>query len=83
MLDTQSEVAIPLQVSGRTVGVIDIQSTQTNAFSQDDLSVLQSLADQVAIAIDNAGSYERSQELIKELQEVDQLKESIPGKYES
>ncbi len=74
LLDTQSEVAIPLQVSGRTVGVIDIQSTQTGAISQDDLSVLQSLADQVAIAIDNAGSYERSQDLIKELQEVDLLK---------
>jgi CheY-like chemotaxis protein/nitrogen-specific signal transduction histidine kinase len=36
--------------------------------------VLQSLADQVAIAIDNASSYERSQALIKELQELDQLK---------
>jgi len=74
LLYTQSEVAIPLSVSGRTVGVIDIQSTQTYAFTQDDLSVLQSLADQVAIAIDNASSYARSQELIKELQEVDLLK---------
>jgi signal transduction histidine kinase/CheY-like chemotaxis protein len=74
LLDTQSEVAIPLRVGERTVGVIDIQSKDLNAFSQDDLSVLQSLADQVAIAIDNAASYERSQQLIKELQEVDQLK---------
>jgi signal transduction histidine kinase/CheY-like chemotaxis protein len=54
--------------------LIDIQSKDLNAFSQDDLSVLQSLADQIAIAIDNAASYERSQELIKELQEMDQLK---------
>jgi signal transduction histidine kinase/DNA-binding response OmpR family regulator/PAS domain-containing protein len=74
LLDTQSEAAIPLHVGERTVGVIDIQSKDLNAFSQDDLSVLQSLADQIAIAIDNAASYERSQELIKELQEVDQLK---------
>ena len=74
LLDTQSEAAIPLRVGERTVGVIDIQSKDLNAFSQDDLSVLQSLADQVAIAIDNAASYQRSQELIKELQEVDQLK---------
>jgi len=74
LLDTKSEAAIPLRVSDRTVGVIDIQSTQTYAFTQDDLSVLQSLADQVAIAIDNAASYQRSQELIKELQEVDLLK---------
>ncbi len=74
LLDTQSQVAIPLRVGERTVGVIDIQSKDLDAFSQDDLSVLQSLADQVAIAIDNAASYERSQILIKELQEVDQLK---------
>ena len=72
--DTRSEAAIPLRIGTRIVGVIDIQSTQTNAFSQDDISVLQSLADQVAVAIDNARSYELSQQLIKDLREVDQLK---------
>ena len=74
LLDTHAEVAIPLRVGTRMVGVIDIQSTQENAFSQDDISVLQSLADQVAVAIDNARSYELSQQLIKDLREVDQLK---------
>jgi PAS domain S-box-containing protein len=74
LLDTRSEVAIPLRIGTRIVGVIDIQSTQINAFSQDDISVLQSLADQVAVAIDNARSYELSQQLIKDLREVDQLK---------
>jgi len=74
LLDTRSEVAIPLRIGIRTVGVIDIQSTQTHAFSEDDISVLQSLADQVAVAIDNARSYELSQQLIQDLREVDQLK---------
>ncbi|HET6594496.1 MAG TPA: GAF domain-containing protein [Anaerolineales bacterium] len=74
LLDTRSEVAIPLRIGQRIVGVIDIQSTQAHAFTQDDLSVLQSLADQVAVAIDNARSYELSQQLIKDLREVDQLK---------
>jgi PAS domain S-box-containing protein len=74
LLDTQSQAAIPLRVGERKIGVIDIQSKELDAFSQDELNVLQSLADQVAIAIDNASSYERSQELIKELQELDQLK---------
>ena len=74
LLDTRSEVAIPLRIGSRIVGVIDIQSIQVQAFSQDDLSVLQSLADQVAVAIDNARSYELSQQLIKDLREVDQLK---------
>jgi PAS domain S-box-containing protein len=74
LLDTRSEVAIPLRIGMRIVGVIDIQSVQIQAFSQDDLSVLQSLADQVAVAIDNARSYELSQQLIQELREIDLLK---------
>lgn len=74
LLDTQSEVAIPLKVGGRVLGVIDIQSTQAQAFTPDDLSVLQSLADQVAVAINNATLYDESQKLIKNLKEVDQLK---------
>jgi PAS domain S-box-containing protein len=74
LLDTQSEAVIPLRVGERKIGVIDIHSKDLDAFSEDEVSVLQSLADQVAIAIDNASSYERSQALIKELQELDQLK---------
>ena len=74
LLDTRSEVAIPLRIGTRIVGVIDIQSTDTNAFTDDDITVLQSLADQVAVAIDNARSYELSQQLIQDLREVDQLK---------
>ncbi|HJR81162.1 MAG TPA: GAF domain-containing protein [Anaerolineales bacterium] len=74
LLDTQSEVAVPLRVGSRIVGVIDIQSRQTQAFTQDDISVLQSLADQVAVAIDNARSYELSQQAVRELREVDQMK---------
>jgi PAS domain S-box-containing protein len=74
LLDTLSEAAIPLKVGGRVLGVIDIQSTQSQAFTPDDLSVLQSLADQVAVAINNATLYNDSQALIKTLKEVDQLK---------
>src|SRR6185503_1591059 len=66
LLDTESEAVIPLRVGERRIGVIDIHSTDLNAFSEDEIPVLQSLADQVAIAIDNASSYERSQALIKE-----------------
>ena len=74
LLDTRAEVAIPLRVGTRIIGVIDIQSMKEDSFSQDDVSVLQSLADQVAVAIDNARSYELSQQLIKDLRELDALK---------
>ncbi len=72
--DTRAEAALPLRVGSRIIGAIDIQSTTVDAFTQDDLSVLQILADQVAIAIDNARSYELSQQAIKDMREVDRLK---------
>lgn len=74
LLDTQSEVAIPLKVGGKILGVLDIQSTQEHAFTPDVVSVLQSLADQIAVAINNAALFAESQELITSLKEVDQLK---------
>lgn len=52
--ETRSEMALPLRVGGRVIGVLDVQSTQTGAFAGEDLSVLATLADQVTIAIENA-----------------------------
>jgi GAF domain-containing protein len=52
--DTRAELALPLRVRGEVTGVLDVQSTQPNAFHEEDVSVLQALADQVAIAINNA-----------------------------
>ncbi len=72
--ETRAEAAIPLHVGSRTIGALDIQSTQPNAFSEDDIAVLQTLADQVAIAIDNARSYELSMQAVKEMREADRLK---------
>jgi PAS domain S-box-containing protein len=72
--DTRSEAAIPLRIGKRIIGILDIQSTQINAFSTDDINVLQTLADQIAVAIDNARSYELAQQAISEMRELDQLK---------
>lgn len=51
---TRSEVAVPLLLAGRLLGVLDVQSTEEAAFDQDDVRVLESLAGQVAIALENA-----------------------------
>ncbi len=72
--ETRSEAAIALRVGSRIIGALDIQSTNVGAFTPDDLAVLQLLADQVAIAIDNARSYELSQQAVLEMREVDRLK---------
>lgn len=52
--DTRSEAAVPLQVSGRVLGALDVQSTRANAFRPEDIEILQTLADQLSAAIQNA-----------------------------
>jgi GAF domain-containing protein/HAMP domain-containing protein len=52
--DTRSEMALPLNLRGQTIGVVDVQNTKSGAFSESDANTLGILADQVAIAIDNA-----------------------------
>jgi signal transduction histidine kinase len=60
---TLSEVTVPVKVKGKVIGVLDAQSEQLNAFDKSDVAVLQSLADQAAVAIENARLYKRAQHL--------------------
>ena len=66
--NTRSEMALPLRVADEIIGVLDVQSTEQKAFQAEDTEVLSALADQLTIAIQNARSYERTQELLKEAQ---------------
>lgn len=61
--DTQAELVVPLRIGNRVIGTLDILSTEKNAFNPDDVLVVQSLGDQIAIAIENARLYDRSREL--------------------
>ncbi len=74
LVKTRAEAAIPLRIGDRIIGALDLQSIQVNAFSEDDVAVLQTLADQVAVAIDNARSYDLSVQAVKEMREIDRLK---------
>lgn len=59
--DTQSEIALPLLVRQRTIGALTVQSRQPYAFSPELVRVLQTMSDQLAIAIDNAALFEQLQ----------------------
>jgi len=72
--ETRAEAAIPLRIGNRIIGAIDIQAKTSGAFTEDEIAVLQTLADQVAVAIDNARSFELSQEAVMEMREIDRLK---------
>jgi GAF domain-containing protein len=68
--DTHSEMALPLKIGDQLIGVLDIQSIVSNAFQEEDIDVLSTLADQVSIAIQNARSYETLQELLSRAQKT-------------
>jgi len=72
--ETRAECAIPLRVGNRIIGALDIHATTPGGFTPEDLSVLQILADQVAIAIDNARSYQLAQQAVREMRETDRVK---------
>ncbi|PWB78026.1 MAG: hypothetical protein C3F07_01575 [Anaerolineales bacterium] len=64
--DTRSEMALPLNIRGRAIGVLDVQSTKPGAFSENDVNTLGILADQVAIAIENARLFTQTQQAREE-----------------
>ncbi len=58
----RSELAVPLKVGDRVVGVLDVESDEPNAFDSHDQTLLESLADQIAIAVENARLVQEQQE---------------------
>ena len=67
---TRSELALPLLVRNRVLGVLDIQSDQPLTFNPEDIDVLQTLTDQVAIAIENARLLGETQTALIQLEAV-------------
>jgi len=67
---TRSEVALPMKSRGETIGVLDVQSTEAGAFSNEDLQVLTALANQVSIALENARLLTETRAALAQVQEV-------------
>ncbi len=63
---TRSELSVPIGVGGKVVGVIDVQSPELDAFDENDVMVMETLADQIAAAIENARLYEAVQQELAE-----------------
>jgi GAF domain-containing protein len=68
--NTRSEMALPLRVGGQVIGALDVQSNQPNAFTEADINILSTLADQVAIAIENARLFSASRDALKKSEET-------------
>ncbi len=77
LLGTRAELTLPLQLSGRFIGVLDLQSAQFNAFDASDVTALQALADQVAIALENAQLYGELRTNYERLQTLERLRDDL------
>ncbi len=64
---TRSELCVPLKLANRVIGVLDVQETRADAFDETDVLALETLADQIAVAIENARLYEESLRHAEEL----------------
>lgn len=62
---TRSEMALPLVSSGQLLGALDVQSIETQAFTEDDIAALQTLAEQIAVAIQNARLFNESEKALE------------------
>ena len=67
---TRSEVALPMRSRGETIGVLDVQSTEANAFTNEDLQILTALANQVSIAFENTRLLTETRAALAQVQEV-------------
>jgi len=83
--DTRAELAVPLRIEGETLGVLDVQSAEIGAFGPNDLFILNTLADQVAVAVKSARAYEAQREeawvttVMLQVSEATSQAESVDG----
>lgn len=75
--ETRAEMAIPMLVGDNVLGVFDVQSDKTDAFSKEDASIYSTLASQVAVALQNARLYQEQSATVTQLRELDRLKSSF------
>lgn len=63
LVPTLAELAIPIRLHGQIVGVLDLLSPEANAFDESDVAVMETLADQIAVAMHNARLFEETAQL--------------------
>lgn len=80
--DARAELAVPIKAKVEVIGVLDVQSTQLNAFDEDDLFTLSTLADQVSVAIENAQLYKQTQSRLSEVSTLYTLAKQVTSSLE-
>jgi len=68
--DTRSEMALPIRIGKQTTGAISVQSIQPEAFDLDDVTILQGIADSLAVALENASLFQQFESSLREIQQL-------------
>jgi GAF domain-containing protein len=77
--DTRSELAVPLIVGERVLGVLDVQADTVNHFTPEDVHIQTTLATQVAVALQNAALYRQTQDALEETLVLPQFSQALAG----
>lgn len=77
LLDSRSEMAIPMVAGDKVLGVFDVHSVNLNHFSEEDANIYTTLASQVAVSLQNARLYAEQAATVAQLRELDRLKSSF------
>jgi signal transduction histidine kinase len=75
--ETRAEMAVPMIVGDKVLGVFDVQSDNVNGFSKEDAAIYTTLASQIAVALQNARLYVEQAATVTQLRELDRLKSSF------
>ncbi len=75
--EIRAELCVPIALGVKTIGVLDLQSAQIEAFDKFHVSALETLADQLAIAIENARLYDEINQHVKELKSLNEIGQAI------
>jgi GAF domain-containing protein/HAMP domain-containing protein len=68
--ETRAELALPLRARGSIIGAMDVQSKLENVFTTDKIAMLQTLGDQIALALENARLYQEAQQRLEEVRHL-------------
>jgi GAF domain-containing protein/HAMP domain-containing protein len=77
--DTRSELAVPMIVAGKVIGVLDVQSETANRFTEVDVNIKTTLASQVAVALQNARSFQQTQKQAEREAALNLITQKIQG----
>ena len=77
MPETRSELDVPIMVAGKVIGVLDVQSDVPSAYTEDDVALLQALANQAGIAIENARLFQETRAYAEEQTILRQISQAV------